>query len=370
MLWDIFCSWRRKLNRKMAHRRENAEYRAILAKMPPVTLTEDEKSEVLSIWGQLGLKINMDVHRMMKAWGYFDARVVPFPMQALIHPILVSDEYLKVMSHKSLVARLYADKIRMPRTFVSCIDAVCYDSNGEHISFDDAVGILHGNDFFIKPSIGTYGGAGVHKVSAGLPKNEIADMLKGYRGNFLASEIFRQHPKMAFANPTSVNTMRLNTLWLNGRVSVVSAMFRYGAKGAIVDNLGSGGITATVTENGDLLPTVIFDKGYGFGEMDSKLREYYGTKFTFFDVAAEYACKMHERHFALAKTLPWDIAIDEEGRPVVIEINFGDTGTMFCEPVFGSRTQEVIDFVKPRLHWLYTKHRPELNLEYSIYDKK
>ena len=78
---------------------------------------------------------------------------------------------------------------------------------------------------------------------------------------------------------------------------------------------------------------------------------------------------MHKKFFIIAKTIPWDVAIDKEGNPVVIEINFGSSGTMFCEPIFGSRTQEVIDYVKPRLNWLYTKHRPELNLEYSDFRK-
>ena len=137
--------------------------------------------------------------------------------------------------------------------------------------------------------------------------------------------------------------------------------------GGIVDNLKSGGNVATVTEDGRFLRTVITDNAFSFGDMEERLVDYYGMRYPFFDVAAKYACEMHEKHFALAKTIPWDIAIDEEGRPVVIEINFGNSGIIMCEPVYGSRTQEVIDYVKPRMHWLFAKHRPDLNLEYSKY---
>ena len=151
---------------------------------------------------------------------------------------------------------------------------------------------------------------------------------------------------------------------------MVSALFRYGQKGAVVDNLGSGGNVLTITEQGEILPTVITDNAFSFGKIEERLVEKYGMKYPFFDVAAQYACEMHRRYFPLAKTIPWDIAIDEEGKPVVIEINFGNSGVILCAPVFGSRTQEVIDYVKPRLHWLYARHRPELNLEYSVYQAR
>lgn len=60
----------------------------------------------------------------------------------------------------------------------------------------------------------------------------------------------------------------------------------------------------------------------------------------------------HTNHFALCKFIGWDIAINEQGEAVVLELNSSQPGVigeqLISGPIFGDRTQEVIDYCKTK----------------------
>ena len=71
--------------------------------------------------------------------------------------------------------------------------------------------------------------------------------------------------------------------------------------------------------------------------------------------------KIKEAHiemFPLCKLIGWDVCIDENNEPVIIEINSSQPGIsgeqLNCGPVFGNRTQEVIDYCKNK-KFVYNK---------------
>lgn len=74
------------------------------------------------------------------------------------------------------------------------------------------------------------------------------------------------------------------------------------------------------------------------------------VKFDFIPDIVSKVLKAHKDNFPLCRFIGWDICIGEKGEPIVIEINSsqpGIFGEQICNgPMFGERTQEVIDYIK------------------------
>ena len=85
----------------------------------------------------------------------------------------------------------------------------------------------------------------------GVKRFETAEVLKDLPGfiqmaresNSILEEFICQHPEMAALNPSSVNTIRVNTVRdRNGEVHVIAASLRVGGQSSVVDNFSAGGV--------------------------------------------------------------------------------------------------------------------------------
>ncbi|NLF02411.1 MAG: hypothetical protein GX601_15685 [Anaerolineales bacterium] len=101
--------------------------------------------------------------------------------------------------------------------------------------------------FIAKPADGVLG-RGVTEIVAAdwQSRDDLRMYLKRHRLGLLEEPI-RQHDALSALCPSSVNTVRITTLCLDGSVEILSAVLRIGS-GAFVDNLGAGGIAAPVDE--------------------------------------------------------------------------------------------------------------------------
>ena len=144
-----------------------------------------------------------------------------------------------------------------------------------------------------------------------------------------------------------MNTIRLLSLNLNGRISVLSAFLRMGNKGMHVDNLSSGGILVGIKSDGSLHDYAL-DKNLNKLYVSPSGINFEGTHLSSYSFVRDYALQ-HHKDFPLANLIAWDFAIDEKDNVIVLEINL-DSGEiqfhqMFNGPLFGDRTEEVIDYV-------------------------
>lgn len=106
----------------------------------------------------------------------------------------------------------------------------------------------------IKPT-NKYGGAGVEivRLSNELNPEQLWSTIST-RIPFLLEELIEQAPEMNAFYPLSVNTIRYNTFYHDGKLTRLQAVFRIGRGGSMVDNATSGGIYALVdTETGRIL---------------------------------------------------------------------------------------------------------------------
>ena len=175
---------------------------------------------------------------------------------------------------------------------------------------------------------------------------KVSSILESRKRDFVIQECVEQNVDMARFNPSSINTFRITTLYLNGVFSVLSIILRFGKQGMTVDNWGSGGILVGVGNDGQL-----YDKGYDINL--NEFEEYNGVYFSHTRLkqipsilkAVEYE---HTTNFSLCKLIGWDICIDSRNEAVVIEVNAsqpGVIGEQLCTgPIFGDRTLEVVDY--------------------------
>lgn len=176
---------------------------------------------------------------------------------------------------------------------------------------------------FVKKALAKSMGKGVEPIyiDRGTDLDKLFHRLLDESGSFVAEEMIKQHECMKVFNPSSVNTVRIETFFDGHSVELVDAFIRFGQTGAFVDNAGAGGIFVSVDpEEGTL-------RGHGFDELgkiyethpQSGLR-FKGHELNEWDKAIELAKSIGNK-FSGVSFIGWDIAYTESGKWVVVEGN-------------------------------------------------
>lgn len=131
-------------------------------------------------------------------------------------------------------------------------------------------------------------------------------------------------------------------------------MWWVSSRGSKVDNIGCGG-------GGIIVGVSLDDKTMGQLNAvgyDSKCMQHThtdngielkGHTISHFKKCVEFALNLHER-FPVCGMCGWDIALDEQERPILIEPNINQPGIqseqLCAGPIFGNRTDEVFAYLK------------------------
>lgn len=236
-----------------------------------------------------------------------------------------------------------------PKTIVRNINGYFYDDR-KAIKREEAVAICSDlDDAVIKPSMDGMWGMGVRAFSSErgrVTEYETVDGLFDKIGmSFIVQKKVRQHHEMSRLNPTSLNTLRVLSFRHGDEVAVLYAVVRIGRKNQIVDNETAGGINADI----DLNSGRIIDCAYG--SPSEKRIEYtdVGTQLKGFLIPSfdEVISMVKDLHLRLPyfHLVGWDLGIDEEGKPVMIEWNrTPDLSQTAHGPAFGEMTEEIVRF--------------------------
>ena len=135
-----------------------------------------------------------------------------------------------------------------------------------------------------------------------------------------------QHEDLSRLYPASINSLRLITTSMGGRVSPFQAALRIGTFGSIVDNWSAGGLETLVDmAAGCLKGRGLFKPGHIAGgaaavshHPDTGLR-FDGFPIPMLPEAVDLACRFHADLGALV-TIAWDVAFTPSG-PLIIEGN-------------------------------------------------
>ncbi len=312
------------------------------------SLTQAQEKEIQEFYtGLLGHPIPLEWHR------FFYSRTG-----------IYSKLYLPTSEYKTnIVGRLnvyplkraYTDKnlsdvflpsAHQPRIYLKNMNGFYY-YEGKAVSSQEALEKCRNlGDVIIKPSLSSRGmGVRVLHIREGRIDNgnqTLEEVFKEYGSDFQLDELVRQHKDMSALNPTSINTIRLLTYRTGMDVRMVYSVIRIGRKGKTIDNESAGGISTQILPDGTL-------GKYAYGAPGNDRIEYTdcgvrldGYRIPSYQDAVEKVKEYHLQ-FPFFNLMAWDIAIEEDGTPTLIEFNVTpDLSQSANGPAFGEYTEEIL----------------------------
>lgn len=317
-------------------------------------LPEQVASKIKSFWGRY-VKFDIGLNFQRIAAVRIPAESLPYIVSdTVLYPILGKklnpEKLARVLENKGLSNVLF-DGVKHPLEIFRNVRGNFTDSNFELIDKDAAVAriLSYKQPVVFKKSVNSFGGYGV-RVFREYDDTFIRQQFDHFKNNFVVQEFLNQSEQTARFNPTSLNTFRVTTLLLNGKLSVLAAWLKCGAKGTDVDNLTSGGMGACVLLDGKLT--------YATNVNTLKI-DYSPTGLRFEDCRIEHFDRIIEKAKQLHRRIPmiamvgWDFALDVNDEPVFIEANLRNPDTFPWQttqgPIFGDRLQEVLDYCFPNV---------------------
>lgn len=200
--------------------------------------------------------------------------------------------------------------------------------------------------FMVKPIRGL-GGHGVHKSSLKDYKNveELYDLLKNE--NLYLEEVIVQDKEWGKISPKSINTLRVVSTNVKGKIEVISVIARIGNGVNIADNFHQGGVGVAVDlESGTLAGNAL--------NKDLEEFEYHETSNIKFDQykipklnEALELCKRAAAEIEEMVIVGWDVAFSDKG-PLIIEGNNGP-GWDLAQVVLKKGNKYILEDVKKQM---------------------
>ena len=172
----------------------------------------------------------------------------------------------------------------------------------------------------MKPIFGS-SGAGIY-IPEVISEVDVKNLYKKHseEGVYFAEQMFIQQGALSEINPTSVNTVRVYTVWDGREIHVMNAFVRFGAPGAFVDNIHGGGMCCEV----DLVSGLIIAPGRDlennrFVRHRATDRIVVGTQVPQWDKVVETVKEAALIHTEIGYSA-WDLAVSED-KITIIEAN-------------------------------------------------
>lgn len=314
-------------------------------------LTPEQHREVKDFFGRFGLKPYWKFHVFYtKATGKYYKEYLPDD----IYYIAIDPYYNDWTKAYSFDDKAYYDLLfkdmgfMLPEPVCYCINGVWLDTAYAALTELQALtSIEAAGEAFLKKAFDSEGGHGVIYYNKKTDTSEdLNDAIRKLGGSFVVQKPIRQSSVLEKVNESSVNTVRvLSMLGKDGSVKIYSSILRMGIKGSKVDNASSGGITCGIEPDGRLKPRAFTALGKKFDWHPDNGLKFNDITIPNFDKILDLVKKGHPRfpHFRL---LSWDIALDEQDRPLLLEINmrYGelDFHQLNNGPVFGADTEKIL----------------------------
>lgn len=332
-------------------------------------LTAEQLDELKSVWGDIwdtGLVDPLWVKVYSDKTGIYSPEYVGSDIHYYnVEWSRIDYDYLRAFLDKNYMD-VVLPCVKHPVTLIRKIHGQYLDVDFNPMSKPQAIDKLYENldpGIVVKISRSSSGGKGVRFLGKGSTKEDISEALD-VDPDVAVQLVMRQHPEMAKMNASSVNTIRIICIILDGESIPLSAVVRIGNSGSRVDNFSSGGVGCGVKPDGRLNDCGYTQKGERY--------DVHSNGFVFsegfvpnFDKVLEAVkrCHMCVPMFGVAS---WDIAIDEDGEPVLIEYNVGGAGIDIHQynngPLYGKYRERIISDAFKN----YAERSATLDFNYSI----
>ena len=174
----------------------------------------------------------------------------------------------------------------------------------------------HSHPVFVVKPIDLNCGRGIQIIDIRQEFNAFERLLEMNPKGFIAEELIKQDESLSKLHPTSINTLRINTVNFGTTVEIKWPCLRIGRGGSIVDNAGAGGVFGAIDEQTGVIIRVGDEFHHTFEEHPDTGIPLVGLKVPKW----KEACILAKR---LAEALPgcrfigWDFALTDKGWAMV-----------------------------------------------------
>lgn len=315
-------------------------------------LTKEQKKQIKNFWKPYCHVTSKWAQYYAAKNGLFDPRYIPNDLYyTKIDQYFNSRKLGYGFNDKNYYSKIFSG-IKQPEVVVRKINNLIFDENYNQISAEEAKNrILQNGEVICKPSQETGSGRGImffDDKNVSVIDEFLSD--KSY-DDYVVQKLIEQNDELDRVHKGSINCIRITSVLLEDGVHILSAILRMGFGNSKVDNAtakdnaGYDGMSCGIDENGCLKK---YAHGYTTGNVSERHPDglvFEGFRIPSFDRAVELVKTAHPliAHFRLVS---WDIAIDKNGAPVLIEANMRKGSINFHQfnngPMFGELTERVL----------------------------
>ena len=287
---------------------------------------------------------------------YFTEKTGEFHVNYIPQDLYVGyiDPYLNnIRAAKHLDNKCYYDSLfysfKQPYLVLKRINHIWLNKDGVpvgRVEMENIISKEH-EGVFIKEAQGTAGGHGVKYVDCDVDAcKKVFEIAENIKTDIVVQRRLKQLSEYACFNESSVNSLRIySVLGLDGKVTIYSAVLRIGVGNTKVDNYASGGVSCGINNDGILRKYAYNKKGERMVKHPSSGIVFEGFVLPKYSEAVELVKRAHPTipHF---RSVSWDIAISENGEPILIEANLCRGGIDLLQlnngPLFGEDTEKIL----------------------------
>lgn len=315
-------------------------------------LTPQEANSAKTYFKSRGYKLNNTLwHRYYKDInGEFHENYIP---DDIFRPIISlrfnQKKQWPALLDKNLTYIMFSD-FKQPKRVIQNINGFYYlkDRIVTKAIAIEACNVL-GKSFVIKPTLDSGGGKMVETFTVrdnvtSIRNLKISELFELYKKDFIVQEFVEQNESIKTLNPSSLNTLRIITYLREDGVHVLSSVMRIGKPNSVTDNFSGGGIICGIKDNGAL-------KKYGHTKKKELLKKTYSNVILDNFIVPNYKgviemIKAMHPVVPYFKFISWDIGINKNNEPLLIEYNTYNQSIELHQitngPLFGKFTEEIL----------------------------
>lgn len=320
-----------------------------------VKLTKKQKKQIKDFWKPYCSVSPRWAQYYSAKNGLFDPRYIPNDLYyTKIDQYFNSRKLGYGFNDKNYYSKIFSG-IKQPEVVLRKINGLIFDDAFNQIALQDAKRrIQQYHEVICKPSQESGSGRGIMFFDCQSEKQIDEFLSDESYDDFIVQKMLVQHSELDRVHKGSVNCIRIVSILFDDGVYVLSSVLRMGFgrskvdNATAIDNAHYDGMSCGIDENGRLKQ---YAYGYTTGDRCEQHPDgliFQGFQIPSFDKAVELVRKAHPLigHFRLVS---WDIAIDKDGDPVLVEANMRKGGINFHQfnngPLFGDLTERVLQEV-------------------------
>lgn len=286
-------------------------------------LTKSELNQIKKTWPSLDVRSEDVVFaRVYKKEKGFSPYFIGNYQSSFLWGALNPRDLSVSLENKAYMDYLFP-QIPFPKSFIRGITGNLYDAEMNYLSIEEAALILKDKgEFVLKVSEGSSYGEGVKKIKVDAKDSKVLDKIKeiliSAGPNFVAQEVLAQHPMIASLNPSSINTCRVTSLYIDGKYGS-STCLKIGKYGSHVDNWRNGYILG-IDQEGNFGNEAYDSRLHKVRESDTGV-VFHGMKYPAYIKMLRQIESIHKKFFPMCGVIGWDVIVDPDENVRVIEFN-------------------------------------------------